>query len=144
MDTSAALSPIAEQWTTEISDGETPPSKKNPKIKSKKSKEKEVKSVQTQINGNDILSTPKSAMKKRNLATPLSLLKNPFSTPMSSAKKVKIALNLNRSQDHVEYHQSLVSSPGIPYDADKKPSKPLLKTRGSLPGAINPFYKYKK
>ncbi|KAJ3651734.1 hypothetical protein Zmor_017752 [Zophobas morio] len=65
------------------------------------------------------------------------LIKNPFSvsTPI---KKVKINTKLNRSQDVQEHHFQILSSPGIPYDANAKPAKPLLKATGRSP--INPFY----
>lgn len=81
--------------------------------------------------------------KKASMVTPPNskLVKNPFSSPSSSTKKVKIALNLNRSQDTREYRKSIVNSPSIPFDAAKKPIKSLLKSRNSLPNCINPFYK---
>lgn len=62
------------------------------------------------------------------------LVKNPFQT-----KKVKINTKLNMSQEFHEHHKLILNSPGIPYDANKKPLKPLLKTPvKSTP--INPFY----
>lgn len=113
----------------------------NKKLITPRKNEKRTNTESNEVQLNDAnTSTPKSSL-KFNKKTSASLVKNPFSTPVSSTKKVKIALNLNRSQDHREYHKSLVSSPGIPYDADRKPSKPLLKSRSSMPNAVNPFYK---
>lgn len=64
-------------------------------------------------------------------------------TPISSQKKrVKIMLALNSSQDTSEYIRQLRSSPNVPYDADKKPSKGLLKAN-LMPSPINPYYKKK-
>lgn len=59
-----------------------------------------------------------------------------------SEKKVKIDLKLNRSQDIQEHQAQLKSSPGIPFDANKKPTKPLLKSN-LIKSPINPFYKRK-
>lgn len=67
------------------------------------------------------------------------LIKNPFSTPSSSTKKVKINTKLNRSQEIYEHHMQILSSPGIPHDPDKKPVKPVLKTFART-NSINPFY----
>lgn len=75
------------------------------------------------------------------------LVKNPYSgTGSSSAqkgnKKVKINMKLNRSQEIHEHVAQILNSPKIPYDANKKPLKPLLKSSvNSTP--INPFYKKK-
>lgn len=64
-------------------------------------------------------------------------------TPISAQKKrVKIMLALNSSQDTSEYIRQLRSSPNVPYDADKKPSKGLLKAN-LMPSPINPYYKKK-
>ncbi|KAF5284637.1 hypothetical protein FQR65_LT13468 [Abscondita terminalis] len=70
------------------------------------------------------------------------LVKNPFSIPKSGEKKVRIALKLNQSQEIHEHVAQLKSSPGIPYDANKMPEKPLLKPN-SIKSPINPFYKRK-
>jgi len=64
------------------------------------------------------------------------------STPTNAEKKVKIMLQLNRSQDTSEYIRQLRSSPKIPYDSAKKPGKGLLKPN-SVPSPINPHYKKK-
>lgn len=58
---------------------------------------------------------------------------------VTSAKKVKININLNQSQEISEHVAQILSSPAIPYDANKKPAKPLLKTP-SFSSPINPFY----
>ncbi|KRT79421.1 hypothetical protein AMK59_6968, partial [Oryctes borbonicus] len=82
--------------------------------------------------------TPLKSLKRRSLDS--QFMKNPFAkaaTPGSS-KKVKIALNLNKAQDIREHVAQIKSSPGIPFDANKKPSKPLLKRHTMSP--IDPFY----
>lgn len=59
-----------------------------------------------------------------------------------SPKKVKINTKLNTSQEIHEHHAQILSSPAIPFDANKKPTKPLLKvTTSSTP--VNPFYNRK-
>ncbi|KAK5638984.1 hypothetical protein RI129_013279 [Pyrocoelia pectoralis] len=60
-----------------------------------------------------------------------------------SEKKVRIALKLNKTQEIHEHVAQLKSSPGIPYDADRKPDKPLLKPN-AVRSPINPFYKHKR
>lgn len=65
------------------------------------------------------------------------------STPSSSAKKrVKIVLQKNRAQKPSEYRRQVLNSPQVPYDAEKKPTKSLLKPN-LMPSPINPFYKKK-
>lgn len=63
-------------------------------------------------------------------------------TPMSAEKRVTIKLNMNRSQDTNEYVRQLRSSPNVPYDSNKKPTKSLLKPN-LMPSPINPYYKQK-
>lgn len=59
-----------------------------------------------------------------------------------SPKKVKFNTNLNMSQEVHEHHAQILSSPGIPFDANKKPTKTLLKVvTSSTP--VNPFYNRK-
>ncbi|KAK4877844.1 hypothetical protein RN001_010350 [Aquatica leii] len=73
------------------------------------------------------------------------LVKNPFALPKrtpKSEKKVRIALKFNKSQEIHEHVAQLKSSPGIPFDATKKPEKPLLKPN-FIKSPINPFYKKK-
>lgn len=56
-------------------------------------------------------------------------------------KRVNINLKLNTSQEIHEHQAQIKNSPGIPFDASKKPSKPLLKPFVNSP--INPFYRKK-
>lgn len=72
------------------------------------------------------------------------IVKNPFSesTPSRGEKKIKFALNLNKSQDISEHISQVISSPGNPYDATKRPVKPLLKP-SPMASPINPFYRKK-
>ncbi|GJQ85946.1 Nnp-1 [Trypoxylus dichotomus] len=86
--------------------------------------------------------TPSKMQKRRSLDS--QVIKNPFAKPVAtpgSSKKVKIALNLNKAQDIHEHVAQIKSSPGIPFDANKKPAKPLLKRHTMSP--IDPFYKRK-
>uniref|UniRef100_A0A182MGR9 Uncharacterized protein n=1 Tax=Anopheles culicifacies TaxID=139723 RepID=A0A182MGR9_9DIPT len=63
--------------------------------------------------------------------------------PITPARKrVKIALNKNVAQDLVEHIKQVKSSPQLPFDSSKKPSKSLLKPN-LIPSPINPFYKKK-
>uniref|UniRef100_A0A182VZW6 Uncharacterized protein n=1 Tax=Anopheles minimus TaxID=112268 RepID=A0A182VZW6_9DIPT len=63
--------------------------------------------------------------------------------PITPARKrVKIALNKNVAQDLVEHIKQVKSSPQLPFDSNKKPSKSLLKPN-LIPSPINPFYKKK-
>ncbi|XP_003436209.2 ribosomal RNA processing protein 1 homolog [Anopheles gambiae] len=63
--------------------------------------------------------------------------------PVTPARKrVKIALNKNVAQDLVEHIKQVKSSPQLPFDSAKKPSKSLLKPN-LIPSPINPFYKKK-
>ncbi|XP_056641334.1 ribosomal RNA processing protein 1 homolog [Diorhabda sublineata] len=102
--------------------------------KMKKLAKNENKSVNELIN-----STLERIKGKSRLSLDSRLVNNPFSKS-PSAKKVKINIKLNRSQDIYEHIANVRSSPAIPYDATKKPSKPLLKpSANSTP--INPFYK---
>ncbi|XP_055389795.1 ribosomal RNA processing protein 1 homolog [Condylostylus longicornis] len=57
-------------------------------------------------------------------------------------KRVKIALAKNMIQKPSEYIKQIRNSPQLPYDADKKPMKSLLKPN-QMPSPINPFYKKK-
>lgn len=73
------------------------------------------------------------------------LVTNPFSKPQTpaSTKKVKIALELNQSQEFHEHEMQVLNSPAIPVDMNKKPTKPLLKP-SPVSSPINPFYRKKK
>lgn len=67
---------------------------------------------------------------------------NSLSKP-TSAKKVKIALDLNKSQEFHEHEMQILKSPAIPFDTNKKPLKPLLKP-SPVSSPINPFYRKKR
>ncbi|KAJ8917387.1 hypothetical protein NQ315_002411 [Exocentrus adspersus] len=97
------------------------------------------KAKKTDQNVHELINTSLKQLKgKSRLSLDSRLVKNPFSTP-GSTKKVKINTKLNMSQEIHEHVQQILSSPGIPYDANKKPLKPLLKTSAcSTP--VNPFY----
>ncbi|XP_011199133.2 ribosomal RNA processing protein 1 homolog [Bactrocera dorsalis] len=86
------------------------------------------------------------AKKLHNVSTPVNAKKGTStannSTPTGSIKRVKIALKHNTAQNPSEYIKQIRSSPNLPYDADKKPGKGLLKPN-SMPSPINPFYKKK-
>ncbi|XP_063983151.1 ribosomal RNA processing protein 1 homolog [Diachasmimorpha longicaudata] len=58
----------------------------------------------------------------------------------STKKRVKIMLQKNTAQHTSEYFKQLMMSPGIPYDANKKPGAGVLKP-SPLPSPVNPFYK---
>jgi ribosomal RNA-processing protein 1 len=136
---------IADEWSEPMKDGET-----EYFVPSRKLKLKEVNQSE-EIVGID--HSPPSNKKPK-------LLKNPFAmqattpqnkllaktllpaTPSSAEKRVKIMLNKNISQNRAEYIQQLKSSPQIPFDPTKKPSKGLLKPN-SVPSPINPFYRKK-
>ncbi|GAB0095441.1 Ribosomal RNA processing protein 1 homolog [Sergentomyia squamirostris] len=66
----------------------------------------------------------------------------PSSSTSSARKRVRIALEMNTSQDTLDYIKQVRSSPQIPYDSTKKPVKGLLKPN-LMPGPINPYYKRK-
>ncbi|KAF5291772.1 hypothetical protein FQA39_LY14260 [Lamprigera yunnana] len=92
---------------------------------------------------------PSNKLKKkiRNVVQPPNMVKNPFATstpmlPIKNEKKVRISLKLNQTQEIHEHVAQLKSSPGIPYDANKKPDKPLLK-QNCLKSPVNPFYRKK-
>ncbi|CAH0549755.1 unnamed protein product [Brassicogethes aeneus] len=129
------------EWDEPLKEGEyeivVPAKKYAAKMKSEAKNNNQ--SVQEVVN--DSLTKLKG---KNRFSLDSKLAKIPFckrATP-SSSKKVKINMGLNQSQEVHEHLAQLVSSPGIPFDANKKPSKPLLKPTGSTP--INPFYKRPK
>lgn len=74
--------------------------------------------------------------------TPCSATPSTTAPVSSGEKRVKIVLKNNRSQETSEYLQQLRNSPNTPYDANKKPSKGLLKPN-LMPSPINPYYKKK-
>ncbi|XP_050090693.1 ribosomal RNA processing protein 1 homolog [Anopheles aquasalis] len=63
--------------------------------------------------------------------------------PVTPARKrVKIALNKNVAQELDEHVKQVKSSPQMPFDSAKKPTKSLLKPN-LIPSPVNPFYKKK-
>uniref|UniRef100_A0AAG5CY59 Uncharacterized protein n=1 Tax=Anopheles atroparvus TaxID=41427 RepID=A0AAG5CY59_ANOAO len=90
-------------------------------------------------------SSPVSAAKPSLKRTPPTPAEGPSSDtdPITPARKrVKIALNKNVAQDLVEHIEQVKSSPQLPFDSSRKPSKSLLKPN-LIPSPINPFYKKK-
>lgn len=87
------------------------------------------------------IKSPKSAQCTPQMDR-LTALKNstPRSTLSSAEKKVKIVLQMNKSQEATEYIRQLKQSPNLPFDSNKKPLKGVLKPN-LLPSPINPFYK---
>uniref|UniRef100_A0A182QAB3 Nucleolar protein n=1 Tax=Anopheles farauti TaxID=69004 RepID=A0A182QAB3_9DIPT len=84
----------------------------------------------------------KSASLKRASSTPVAALADGEDPSTPARKRVKIALNKNVAQDLVEHIKQVKSSPQLPFDSSKKPSKSLLKPN-LIPSPINPFYKKK-
>lgn len=90
-----------------------------------------------------------AAMRGKLSKTPSSTTPSSVSTASAGAptvssgeKRVKIMLKMNRSQETSEYLQQLRNSPNTPYDANRKPTKGLLKPN-LMPSPINPYYKKK-
>ncbi|XP_039958424.1 ribosomal RNA processing protein 1 homolog [Bactrocera tryoni] len=94
----------------------------------------------------NLVPNPLAKKLQNNVSTPVNAKKETStannSTPTGSIKRVKIALKHNTAQNPSEYIKQIKSSPNLPYDADKKPGKGLLKPN-SMPSPINPFYKKK-
>ena len=65
-----------------------------------------------------------------------------ISADSNPKKRVKIALQRNTAQHTSEYILQIQKSPGIPFDANRKPSAGVLKA-SPIPSPINPFYKRK-
>lgn len=133
---------VDDEWSEPLKDGET-----ELFIPSRKTKLKEInkqyKVQNEQIQGSQKLklgrnpfSTPKNAAKSLKRA-----LESPHIDDLAAKKKrVKIALNKNISQDLQQHIQQVKSSPQLPYDSSKKPSKGVLKPN-LMPSPINPFYR---
>ncbi|XP_028895052.2 ribosomal RNA processing protein 1 homolog [Zeugodacus cucurbitae] len=94
----------------------------------------------------NLVPNPLAKKSQSNASTPVNAKKATSAannaTPTGSIKRVKIALKHNTAQNPSEYIKQIKSSPKLPYDADKKPGKGLLKPN-SMPSPINPFYKKK-
>lgn len=87
------------------------------------------------------IKSPKSAQSTPQMDR-VAALKNstPKSALSSAEKKVKIVLQMNKSQEATEYIRQLKQSPNLPFDSNKKPLKGVLKPN-LMPSPINPFYK---
>lgn len=72
--------------------------------------------------------------------TPSLKVQHKINTNSSSKKRVKIALQRNTAQHTSEYMLQVQKSPGIPFDANRKPSAGVLKA-SPMSSPINPFYK---
>lgn len=84
--------------------------------------------------------SPSVATTSKSAETPVSKTDDvPISkkTP-NSGKKVEFVLNRNTAQGEKEYKRSLINSPNIPYDAEKKPLQGVLKA-SPIGSPINPF-----
>uniref|UniRef100_A0A182NR75 Uncharacterized protein n=1 Tax=Anopheles dirus TaxID=7168 RepID=A0A182NR75_9DIPT len=79
---------------------------------------------------------------KRAASTTIAALADGDDPTTPARKRVKIALNKNVAQDLVEHIKQVKSSPQLPFDSSRKPSKSLLKPN-LIPSPINPFYKKK-
>lgn len=127
-------------WDTPLEDGET-----EYFIPSKKAKAYGVQSThvtkETPSPKVAKIKSPKSAQCTPQMDR-LVALKNstPKSSLLSAEKKVKIVLQMNKSQEATEYIRQLKQSPNLPFDSNKKPLKGVLKPN-LLPSPINPFYK---
>lgn len=131
---------IADEWSEPLKDGEVElfvPSRKT-KLKQIKKQQAEEKESTTTLVRNPF-ATPKNNAKtlKRAAETPQT-----DGTVATKKKRVKIALNKNVSQDLKEHINQVLSSPQVPYDSSKKPSKGALKPN-LMPSPINPFYRKK-
>lgn len=124
---------VASDWDTDLQDGEVElfvPSKKYiAKRKSMGAPADLVDKSFSIIKGKD----------RRKSADAQIMLRNSSVNTPKSNKKVKIDLRLNQSQEVHEHHAQIKSSPGIPFDASKKPTKPVIKAN-AMPSPINPFY----
>ncbi|XP_058821278.1 ribosomal RNA processing protein 1 homolog [Topomyia yanbarensis] len=134
---------VKDEWSESIKDGELEfflPSRKTKLAEIKRQDEKEgwCSSHSKPIMVKNPFATPKSSMKslKRSFETSA-----PNDSP-GAKKRVKIALNKNVSQDLCQHIQQVKSSPQLPFDSTKKPSKGALKPN-LIPSPINPFYRKK-
>lgn len=93
---------------------------------------------------NIFIPSRKRKVKEANEKFKKEVVPNPFSKPQTpgSTKKVKIALDLNQSQEFHEHQMQILKSPAIPFDTNRKPAKPLLKP-SPVSSPINPFYNKK-
>lgn len=131
---------IADEWSEPLKDGET-----EQFIPSRKTKLKQIKQQLAEEEDAKLVRNPFATPKNNAKA-----LKRTAETPQTDGavgvaakkKRVKIALNKNVSQDLKEHINQVLSSPQVPYDSSKKPSKGALKPN-LMPSPINPFYRKK-
>lgn len=130
---------IADEWSEPLKDGETEQFIPSRKTKLKQIKKQLAEEEQTTLVRNPF-ATPKNNAKtlKRAAETP----QTDGGVGVAAKKRVKIALNKNVSQDLKEHINQVLSSPQVPYDSSKKPSKGALKPN-LMPSPINPFYRKK-
>lgn len=125
-----------DEWSEPLKEGEEEyfiPSRKLKTATAKLEKAAEVKTSAKK---------PAPASLKRASSTSVAALSDGDDPSTPARKRVKIALNKNVAQDLVEHIKQVKSSPQLPYDSSKKPSKSLLKPN-LIPSPINPFYKKK-
>ncbi|XP_037049096.1 ribosomal RNA processing protein 1 homolog isoform X2 [Bradysia coprophila] len=125
---------VTEGWDTPLQEGEVEYfiSKSNLKQRIGDANKKQTNLDDSQSKQ---FSSPAAGRKHKLKATTLTSTPTPTpstpngpstpSTPSNAEKKVKIMLQLNRSQDTSEYIRQLRSSPKIPYDSAKKPGRKL-------------------
>uniref|UniRef100_A0A1Q3EZ09 Hipothetical protein n=1 Tax=Culex tarsalis TaxID=7177 RepID=A0A1Q3EZ09_CULTA len=132
---------IADEWSEPLKDGETEQFIPSRKAKLKQIKKQLADEEQTTLVRNPF-ATPKNNAKtlKRVAETPQT--DGGIGGVAAKKKRVKIALNKNISQDLKEHINQVLSSPQVPYDSSKKPSKGALKPN-LMPSPINPFYRKK-
>ncbi|XP_055912128.1 ribosomal RNA processing protein 1 homolog [Eupeodes corollae] len=137
------------EWDEPLADGEIEyfvPSKKNQLKEANKKLADIVPNPFAHLNQTASPKTPKNMLlgKKTKLMAQSAKLEKgkPVSSPYTPQKRVKIMLQKNTMQNPSEYIKQIKSSPNVPFDATKKPSKGLLKPN-SMPSPINPFYKKK-
>ncbi|XP_011164266.1 ribosomal RNA processing protein 1 homolog [Solenopsis invicta] len=115
-------------------------------ISSKKVSLKEIKVSLKEINNKSVA---KKAITKTKITRQKKPLKNELckkkkqtnlsNSPMEK-KKVIFGLSRNTAQHTSEYIKQVRRSPGIPFDANKKPLASVLKMN-PIPSPLNPFYK---
>ncbi|KFB52738.1 hypothetical protein ZHAS_00021000 [Anopheles sinensis] len=130
----------ADEWSEPLKEGEEEYFIPSRKLKTKQTPTKTSTSTVSAAPTPVKLSAGSKQSLKR---TPPSAGASSDTDPLTPARKrVKIALNKNVAQDLVEHIQQVKSSPQLPFDSARKPSKSLLKPN-LIPSPINPFYKKK-
>lgn len=128
---------VDDEWAAPLADGEIEYVLPSRKLKVAHSNAT-LQSPTVRTPNKMVLNPVAAAIRGKQMSTAISAL----STPKSIEKKVKIMLKMNRSQDTSEYVRQLRSSPNLPYDATRQPTKSLLKPN-LMPSPINPYYKKK-